>query len=195
MARLPATKASKEDYERAVGQAIDLGLFAAGGSFERFPGAVLLTGQNGIVLAANPAAEGVVTLLQGGGSEELRMAIEAALGGRAAQINPLLLTPARGDGGGAEGDAKGVGQAFDVAVLPWGDGAAALLLGRDITLERSLRAALIESRQRYRDLVEAACDFAWETDAKGNFSFVSTQGALGYSAAELAGTQAQYLQI
>ncbi len=33
MARLPATKASKEDYERAVGQAIDLGLFSAGGSF------------------------------------------------------------------------------------------------------------------------------------------------------------------
>lgn len=195
MARLPATKASKEDYERAVGQAIDLGLFAAGGSFERFPGAVLLTGQNGIVLAANPAAEGVVTLLQGGSSEELRMAIEAALGGRAAQINPLLLAPARGAGGDAAGGAKGVGQAFDVAVLPWGDGAAALLLGRDITLERSLRAALIESRQRYKDLVEAACDFAWETDAEGSFTFVSTQGALGYSAAELVGAQAQYLQI
>lgn len=195
MARLPATKASKEDYERAVGQAIDLGLFAAGGSFERFPGAVLLTGQNGIVLAANPAAEGVVTLLQGGASEELRMAIEAALGGRAAQINPLLLAPARGAGGDAAGGAKGVGQAFDVAVLPWGDGAAALLLGRDITLERSLRAALIESRQRYKDLVEAACDFAWETDAEGSFTFVSTQGALGYSAAELVGAQAQYLQI
>ncbi len=141
MARLPATKASKEDYERAVGQAIDLGLFSGGGSFERFPGAVLLAGQNGIVLAANPAAEPVAALLQGSGSEELRVAIEAALAGRAAQVNPLLLAPAEG--------AKGVNQALDVAVLPWCDGAAALLLGRDITLERSLRAALIESRQRY----------------------------------------------
>ncbi len=182
MARLPATKASKEDYERAVGQAIDLGLFAAGGSFERFPGAVLLAGQNGIVLGANPAAEPVVALLQGSASDELRVAIEAALAGRAAQVNPLLLAPTEGT--------KGAGQTFDVAVLPWGDGTAALLLGRDITLERSLRAALIESRQRYKDLVEAACDFAWETDAEGNFTFVSTQGALGYSAGELVGAPA-----
>ena len=191
MARLSATKVSKEDYERAVGQAIDLGLFSAGGSFERFPGAVLLAGQNGIVLGANAAAEPVVALLQGSGSDELRIAIEAALAGRAAQVNPLLLAPAMS----AEGGAKGVGQAFDVAVLPWGEGTAALLLGRDITLERSLRAALIESRQRYKDLVEAACDFAWETDAEGSFTFVSTQGALGYSAAELVGARAQYLQI
>ena len=187
MARLPATKASKEDYERAVGQAIDHGLFSAGGSFERFPGAVLLAGQNGIVLAANPAAEPFVTLLQGSDSDELRIAIKAALSGRAAQVNPLLLAPAEG--------AKGAGQAFDVAILPWGDGAAALLLGRDVTLERSLRAALIESRQRYKDLVEAACDFAWETDAEGSFTFVSTQGALGYSAAELVDARARDLQI
>ncbi len=187
MARLPATKASKADYERAVGKALDLGLFAAGGSFERFPGAVLLAGQNGIVLAANPAAESVVTLLETDGCEELRVAIAAALAGRAAQVNPLLLAPAEG--------AKGTGQAFDMAILPWGEGAAALLLGRDITLERSLRAALIESRQRYKDLVDAACDFAWETDREGNFTFVSTQGTLGYRAAELVGAPAQYLQI
>ena len=187
MARLPATKASKQDYEGAVGQALDLGLFSAGGSFERFPGAVLLAGQNGIVLAANAAAEPVVTLLQASGCEELRVAIESALAGRAALVNPLLLEPAEG--------AKGVGLAFDVAILPWGEGTAALLLGRDITLERSLRAALIESRQRYKDLVDAACDFAWETDPEGNFTFISTQGALGYSAAELVGAQAQYLQI
>lgn len=187
MARFPAITASKQDYERAVGQAVDLGLFSAGGSFERFPGPVLLAGQNGMVLAANRAADPMVTLLQGSSSEELRVAIEAALAGRAAQVNPLLLPPVA--------DGKGAGQAFDVAVLPWCDGTAALLLGRDITLERSLRSALIESRQRYKDLVEAACDFAWETDAEGSLTFVSAQGALGYSAAELVGARAQYLQI
>ena len=187
MSELLAIKATKQDYERAVGQAVDLGLFAAGGSFERFPGAVLLVGQNGIVLSANPAAESIAALLQGSGCEELRIAISAALTGRAAQVNPLLLAPAEG--------AKGAGQAFDMVVLPWCDGAAALLLGRNITLERSLRAALIESRQRYKDLVEAACDFAWETDAEGTFSFVSSRGGLGYSAAELVGAPAQYLQI
>ena len=187
MARFPAIKASKQDYERAIGQAVDLGLFSAGGSFECFPGAVLLAGQNSMVLAANSAAEQVAALLEGGGSEDLRIAIEAALAGQAAQINPLLLPSGE--------DAKGAGQAFDVAVLPWCDGTAALLLGRNITLERSLRAALIESRQRYKDLVEVACDFAWETDAEGNITFVSAQGGLGYSAAELVGVRAQYLQI
>ncbi len=149
MARLPATKATKEDYERAVGQAIDLGLFSGGGSFENFPGAVLLAGQNGIVLAANPAADSIAALLQSDNCEDLRVAIDAALAGRAAQVNPLLLAPAVS----ADGEAKGVTQALDVAILPWGDGAAALLLGRVITLERSLRAALIESRASYKDLV------------------------------------------
>jgi diguanylate cyclase (GGDEF)-like protein/PAS domain S-box-containing protein len=187
MARLPATHASKQDYERAVGQAADLGLFSAGGSFERFPGAVLLAGQNNMVLGANATAEPIAALLKRGGCAELSDAIDVALAGRAAQVNPLLLPP--GD------DAKTVGLAFDVAVLPWCDGAAALLLGRDVTLERSLRSALIESRQRYKDLVEAACDFAWETDAEGRFTFVSSQGALGYSAAQLVGAPALYLRI
>ncbi len=187
MTRLPATEASREDYERAVEQAADLGLFSPGGSFERFPGAVLLAGQNGMVLGANPAAEPIAALLKGGGSADLRAAIGAALAGRAAQVTPLVL-PSGDDG-------RALGLAFDVVVLPWCDGAAALLLGRDITLERSLRSALIESRQRYKDLVEAACDFAWETDAEGRFTFVSAQGALGYSAAELVGAGALDLQI
>ena len=124
MARLPATHASKQDYERAVGQAADLGLFSAGGSFERFPGAVLLVGQNNMVLGANATGEPIAALLKGDGCTELRDAIAAALAGRAAQVNPLLLPP--GD------DAKTVGLAFDVAVLPWCDGTAALLLGREI---------------------------------------------------------------
>ncbi len=187
MVRLPATNASKQDYERAVGQAADFGLFSAGGSFERFPGAVLLAGQNNMVLGANATAEPIAALLNRGGCTELRDAIAAALAGRAAQVNPLLLPP--------ENDTKTVELAFDVAVLPWCDGAAALLLGRDVTLERSLRSALIESRQRYKDLVEAACDFAWETDAEGRFTFVSSQGALGYSAAQLIGVPTLYLQI
>ncbi len=187
MARLPTTQASKQDYERAVGQAVDLGLFSAGGSFERFPGAVLLAGQNGMVLAANDTAEPMAALLRHGGCEELRAAIRSALSGRAAQVNPLLLPPAD--------NAKAVGLAFDVAVLPWCDGTAALLLGRDVTLERSLRSALIESRQRYKDLVEAACDFAWETDAQARFTFISPQGVFGYAAAELVGAPALELQI
>jgi diguanylate cyclase (GGDEF)-like protein/PAS domain S-box-containing protein len=54
-------------------------------------------------------------------------------------------------------------------------------------LEQSLRAALVESRSRYKDLVELSSDFAFETDAHGRFVFVSPKGALGYSADELVG--------
>ncbi len=187
MAKGPARKTVDEAYDRAVEEAVDLGLFAVGGSFERFPGAVLVAGRNGMVLAANESAAPIAALLQQGRSEDLRAAIHSALSGRAAQINPLLL--AREDG------KRTVGLAYDMAILPWGSGTAALLLGRDITLERSLRSALIESRQRYKDLVEASSDFAWEADASGRFIFVSAQGALGYSAAELVGAQALDLLV
>ncbi len=187
MAKAPASKVTDQAYDGAADEAIDLGLFAAGGSFERFPGAVLVAGHNGLVLAANETATPIAALLQHGASEDLRAAINSALSGRAAQINPLLLAPEDGK--------RTVGLAFDVAILPWGSGTAALLLGRDITLERSLRAALIESRQRYKDLVEASSDFAWETDATGRFTFVSAQGALGYSAAELVSAQSLDLLV
>jgi diguanylate cyclase (GGDEF)-like protein/PAS domain S-box-containing protein len=193
MSRLPAVKVSKEDIERAVGQTSDLSLFAPGGPFEHYPGAVLLSGRNGIVLAANQAADSISRLLQRGRSIELREAINSAVAGKAAQINPLVLEGEPGNERATAAGAVVTQKAFDVAVLPWVDGTAALVIGRDITLERSLRSALIESRQRYKDLVEAASDFAWETDAEGHFTFVSAEGALGYSAAELIGVRADEL--
>jgi diguanylate cyclase (GGDEF)-like protein/PAS domain S-box-containing protein len=52
-------------------------------------------------------------------------------------------------------------------------------------LDRALRQALIESRQRLKELLEMACDFAWETDSSGKFSFVTSNGALGHSNASL----------
>lgn len=60
-----------------------------------------------------------------------------------------------------------------------------LVLARDVTLERTLRAALVDSRQRYKDFVEISTDFAWETGRDGNFVFVSPRGALGYPAQRL----------
>jgi len=50
--------------------------------------------------------------------------------------------------------------------------------------------ALIESRQRYKDLVEISSDFAWETDAAGRFAFVSPQGVLGWPPEALLGRAA-----
>jgi diguanylate cyclase (GGDEF)-like protein len=62
-------------------------------------------------------------------------------------------------------------------------------------LDRALQAALIESRQRLRELVDLACDFAWETDAKGRFSFITGQGALGRAGADLLGTDPAALTL
>lgn len=157
----------------------NLGLFAPGGPFEHHPGPVLVAARNGLVLGCNAAGEPLAELIKRNANPDLCGAIETALLGKPAQLNPFLL-PAAGDTGES-------GQALDLVVLPWAVGAAAVLLGRDITLERSLRGALIESRERYKDLVEASSDFAWETDGEGRFVFVSPRGALGHSAAALIG--------
>ena len=186
MPRLTEAQATPQSFENIVQEEPGLGLFSSGGPFECFPGAVLVVGRNGVVLGANAAAEPIARCIQGGGTPELRDAIAAAMGGKAAQVTPLF--PRTGSEDGGEN-----GPAYDLMALPWADAPAALLLGRDITLERSLRAALVESRQRYKDLVEASSDFAWETDAEGCFTFVSSSSVLGYLATELIGHKADGL--
>ena len=66
MAKARASTGINQVYEGTVDEAIDLGLFAAGGSFERFPGAVLVAGHNGLVLAANDTATPIAAMLQRG---------------------------------------------------------------------------------------------------------------------------------
>ena len=55
-------------------------------------------------------------------------------------------------------------------------------------LDVTMRAALIESRQRMKELLELSCDFAWETDVNGLFSFVTSGGALGHETLDLLGS-------
>ncbi len=172
-----------DDAETASGPADgDSGLFAAAGPFEHYPGAVLLAGRGGRVLGATGSAQALARAIAGGAARDLDDAVAAALDGKAAQINPFFVTASE-PGGGPEA-------AYDLVALPWVSGDTALVIARDITLERSLRAALIDSRQRYKDLVEAAGDFAWETDAEGRFTFVSPRGAAGYAAGQLIGQRA-----
>jgi diguanylate cyclase (GGDEF)-like protein len=56
-----------------------------------------------------------------------------------------------------------------------------------------VRGALMESRQRWRHLVELATDLAFETDAKGRFVFVKPDTALGWPAASLIGQPSELL--
>jgi diguanylate cyclase (GGDEF)-like protein len=74
------------------------------------------------------------------------------------------------------------------AAAPAADPGAGRSGASQADLDRALQAALIESRQRLRELVDLSCDFAWETDSKGRFSFVTGQGVLGRAGADLLGT-------
>jgi len=53
--------------------------------------------------------------------------------------------------------------------------------------------ALIESRQRWRDLVTIASEIVFETDARGRFVFVSPDDILGWQAASLIGQPSEIL--
>jgi len=175
-------------------------LFAAGGALAAYPGPAAAIGPGDHVLAANTSAEKLLDALLGRRSGELRLAIDSALAGSPAQLQPLLL-PMHATGS-PEANAPGAGSggmpdqaAIELLVLPFPDADAALLLGRDVTLERTLRAALVDSRQRYKDLVEASSDFVWETGPDGRFVFVSPGGALGYRAEELIGRRPEEFAV
>ncbi|WP_135081108.1 diguanylate cyclase [Terasakiella sp. SH-1] len=72
---------------------------------------------------------------------------------------------------------------YDLTLCPSEQGF--LLIAKDASLEHNLRAALMDSRQRFKDLVDISSDFAWEVGADGYFIFVSQKGAVGYEPDEL----------
>lgn len=57
----------------------------------------------------------------------------------------------------------------------------------------ALRDALLDSRQRWRDLVTMAADIAFETDLSGRLVFVAPDPALGWPAGTLLGQTAELL--
>jgi diguanylate cyclase (GGDEF)-like protein len=59
--------------------------------------------------------------------------------------------------------------------------------------EATLRDALLDSRQRWRDLVTMGADLAYETDEQGRFVFIIPDPSLGWSTATLLGQPAELL--
>jgi PAS domain S-box-containing protein len=55
--------------------------------------------------------------------------------------------------------------------------------------------ALLDSRQRWRDLATIAADFSFETDRRGCFTFINPDPALGWPAATLVGQPAEMLLL
>ncbi len=66
---------------------------------------------------------------------------------------------------------------------------------RSARLDPALTRALLESRQRWRDLVGLAADLVFETDQDGRFSFVLPDPALGWPAAVLLAQKARSLLV
>ena len=64
---------------------------------------------------------------------------------------------------------------------------------QEANAEAVLRDALLDSRQRWRDLVAMAGDMAFETDADGRFVFLSPELVVGWPSAALIGQPAELL--
>jgi diguanylate cyclase (GGDEF)-like protein/PAS domain S-box-containing protein len=86
-------------------------------------------------------------------------------------------------------------QNLQVTLVPLEEGRGTLLFLRDLTLDTSLRLALVDSRRRYKDFIDISTDFAWETGADKRFSFVPPRGALGYSADAIMALEPAALMI
>ena len=155
-----------------------------------YPGAALLVGLNGSVVCSNAKGAGLDALIEHEAAPEIRNLIDQARSGHSVATGSVSLSSAKGE------------IVLEITVVPspvkengpgglGGPGGEMLVMARDMTMERNLRTALVESRQRYKDLVEVSSDFSWETDADGNFIFVSPKGALGYKAEDLINAKAE----
>jgi diguanylate cyclase (GGDEF)-like protein/PAS domain S-box-containing protein len=166
-----------------------------GGNWSRalvsgFPGPALVADAHGRILQRNRAASGVLTVVEAAG-ERLRgdlgqRGATLALEGRSDRW-VLALDPEPGE----------AARSFLLAVLcvpTEGDGEpVAVFLAWETTLEASLRAALVESRAFFRDLVTGSGDFVWAVDAEGVFTYASEAGFAGFGARQLHGMHWQDL--
>jgi len=146
-----------------------------------WPGAVIVYGSDARIVAAN-----------GDGAR-----LAASLGGPAGPLTALVRRAALGSGSLVERlDIVTVsGRQWHLCTAMPLDSGIVCVLARDESYDVNIRKALVDSRQRYRDLVTISSDFAWETGEDGRFVFVSPHGALGFSADELVGRHPRELAI
>lgn len=160
-----------------VAEALQL-LLAHGGVLDGYGAPIALLGADGVAVSANAAASERPGLFRRG--NDLTALVDQVLRSSASATCVVRLHEAEDEETVLE---------FTAMPMPGSD--RVLVIGKDITLDRSLRDALVESRQRYKDLVELSSDFAWETDRDGRFTFVSPRGGLGYQADDLVGHLAE----
>ena len=163
---LGAVKLRNDDHGAAV--------TLSGTTLSGLPMPALVLSADGRILSANAAANTIADALACQHLPALAAPLARTLASGLARSEIVTLP---GPGGPA---------LYELSLIPAVQGAV-LVLARDVTLENNLRATLVESRQRYKDLVEISTDFAWETGPDGRFVFVSPRGALGHGADQLVG--------
>jgi len=145
-----------------------------------YPGAALLVGAGGEVICSNAKAAGLEALIEHEAAPEIKSLITEAQSNKSVAAGSVSLNSAKGE------------IVLEISVVPGpGNNGDMVVMARDMTMERNLRTALVESRQRYKDLVEVSSDFSWEVNPEGNFVFVSPRGAIGYKAEELINKKAE----
>lgn len=188
-------------HSRTAGVAGDAAVAIARRTLDAYPGGMILLDRADRPVLAGPRSDALLAALEReGGALPRDVSGPASVRDAGDGLPPpvpatvrALAGRARETGGAVEEILSLPGENgavwFRLTLLPL-EGAQAgqiLVLARDVTLERTLRAALVDSRQRYKDFVEISTDFAWETGADGSFVFVSPRGALGHPAQRLVG--------
>jgi diguanylate cyclase (GGDEF)-like protein/PAS domain S-box-containing protein len=82
---------------------------------------------------------------------------------------------------------------FDLFVIPLSNPGWLLLLATDRSVDVGMQNALVNSRARFKTLVEVSSDYAWETAADGTFSMVTPKGIAGVSQKDLIGCRPSLL--
>ena len=163
---------------RQIDDLVDL---VTSGALSLHPGPVLIIGRNGTVLGNNLLGTRLARDYQEHQLPALSAMVDAVLSGAGPQTFKL--------------EDEEISATIDFAVIPVEGSDVALALGRDVSLDQNLRTALVDSRQRYKDLIEISSDFAWETGELGQFVFVSASGALGYETEDLVGRRADGFMV
>jgi diguanylate cyclase (GGDEF)-like protein/PAS domain S-box-containing protein len=155
--------------DRSTGGVDPPPLQVSAAALQRYEEPVFRVAADGTLTPANPLARDFAQRLTAADLESLRGAARKAAAVDRAVVDMI-------DVGSA-----GATQHLQVTLVPLATDGGALLFVRDLTLDNTLRTALVESRRRYKDFLDISADFPWEIGRNRRFVFVPPRGALGYT--------------
>ena len=150
---------------------------------DEFPGPAFITDNKAGIQSYNVEAEALIQALEDDQSSTFHEALEKGCTADGPSFQTVTINEQAADA-----------TIFDLTFLPLRDAKFGYLVtAKNVSLQRNLTSALVASRQLFKDLVTCTAEFVWETDALGQFRYVSPRGGMGYSAAELDGLKAASL--